>query len=83
VTGALAEAGLHEQAEAVARSITDPGAQALVQVAETLAEAAKTRTASRVAAAACATGQWTTAAPVVLLINPAAFTMLARMLGIT
>jgi hypothetical protein len=71
-------------AETVARSITDPGlqARALAQVAEALAKAAKTRAASRVAAAACATGQWTTAAPAVLLLNPAAFTLLARTLDI-
>jgi len=80
----LARAGMRQQA-AAARSITRPDAQAgaLAQVAEALAKAAKTKAASQVAAAACATGQWTTAAPAVLLLNPAAFTMLVRMLDIS
>jgi hypothetical protein len=84
VAAALAGAGQHQRAEAIARSITssDHQAQALAQVAAALAKAEETRAANRIAAAACATGHWTTAAPVVLLLNPAAVTMLARMLDI-
>jgi hypothetical protein len=89
--GALAAAGQHQQAavvagqaEALARSITDPDeqARALAQAAEALAKAGQTRTANQVAAAACATGGWTTAAPAVLSLNPAALTVLTRILDI-
>ena len=70
------------QAEAAARSVTDPGSQAraLVQVAGVLAEAGNIRTARQVAAAVCIAGEWITAARAVLPLNPAAFTMMARML---
>lgn len=84
VTGALASAGQRQQAEALARSITDPDRQAaaLARVAGTLAQAGRTRAAKQVAATACATGGWTTAAPAVLSLNPAAFTVLAHVLDI-
>ena len=51
VAGALAQAGHHEQAEAVARSITDPDqqAEALAAVAEALARAGRHRRAAAVA----------------------------------
>jgi tetratricopeptide (TPR) repeat protein len=82
VAGALAGAGRHQQAEALARSITNPGSQAhaLGLVAGALARAGEARSASRVAAATCAVGRWTTAVRPVLLLVPSAFTMLARTL---
>jgi hypothetical protein len=66
---ALAEAGHHEQAVTVARSITDPeqGASALAKVAVTLAKAGDNIAANRLAAAACTLGRWTAASPVLLL----------------
>jgi hypothetical protein len=78
--GALAETGQHYQAERVARSITDPvqQAEALTQVVEALVKAGDNRSASRLAAAICTVGRWTTAARSVLLLkNPSEFTMLA------
>jgi tetratricopeptide (TPR) repeat protein len=82
VAGALAQAGQHDQAEAIARSITDPDVQAhiLAEVAEVMAQAGDTHRASRVAAATCATGRWTTAAKPVLLLMPSAFAALASTL---
>ena len=89
VAQALAKAGQHEeavkvadQAEAVARSITDPGLQAspLVQTAEALAEAGNTHSARRLAAVICTVGEWTTCATPVLLLDPLAFAVLARVL---
>jgi hypothetical protein len=84
VAAALAGAGLYQQAEAVARSITSLYEQgwALAQVAAALAGAGQTRAANQVAAAACAIGEWTAAAPAVLLLNPAAFLVLARVLDL-
>jgi len=49
-------------------------------VAGVLAEAGNIRTARQVAAAVCIAGEWITAARAVLPLNPAAFTMMARML---
>jgi tetratricopeptide (TPR) repeat protein len=83
---AMTLTGQHEQAgtlalEAadVARSITEPHehGNAMARVAWALAKAGKTGPASRMAAAACATTDWTTAARPVLLISPAAFTTIA------
>jgi hypothetical protein len=66
---------LNRPAEAIARSITDLEAQAdaLARIAETLARAGETRFAYRMAAATCAIGRWTTAAPPVLLLAPSAY----------
>ena len=89
IAEALAEAGQREQATAVAaqaeeaaRSITDldQQAQALAKVAEMLAKEGLSRSARRVAAAACAVAPWSTAAKSVLLIDPTAYTMLARVM---
>jgi hypothetical protein len=70
------------QAESVARSISDPvwQAQALAQVAGALTRAGEARPASRIAAATCAVGQWTIAVGPVLLLEPSAYTALARTL---
>jgi len=82
VAGALARAGRHQQAEAVARTITDPDQQAsaLAEVAGALAQTGETRSAARVTAAVCAVGTWTTATTPVLLLEPSAFTALTRRL---
>ena len=89
VAGALAGAGQHQQAarvagqaEAIARSITDPGrrADALARVADALAGSGDTHSACRVAAATCAAGRWTASATPVLLLDPSAFAPLARAL---
>jgi hypothetical protein len=85
---ALARAGQHQQAamtgqaEAVARSIADLDRQAdaLTQVVEALSRAGDTHSACRVAAAICLAGRWTTAATSVLLLDPSAFAVLARLL---
>ncbi|MEP7024457.1 MAG: hypothetical protein ABJB47_11800, partial [Actinomycetota bacterium] len=71
VAGALAEAGQHQQAETLARSLTDPDwqPQALARVAEALAEAGDNRSACRLAAATCVAGHWTTAAIPVLILD--------------
>ena len=78
MAGALAGAGRHEQAETVARSITNPGrqAQALTAVAGALAARGDTRQAHRVASAACAVGQWTTVLELVLSLEPSALRVL-------
>jgi hypothetical protein len=57
---ALATAGQHEQAETVARSITDPGwqAAALAAVGRVLVARGDTRRAHHVASAACAVSRW-------------------------
>ncbi len=83
VAAALAQAGQHQQAEAAARSITDPDwqARALAEVARTLAQARNFQYACRVAAASCAVGRWTAAAGSVLLMDPSAFTTLQRVLA--
>jgi predicted metal-dependent hydrolase len=79
VAGALAGAGHHQHAEAVARTITDPNRQAdaLAQVANELARAGETRSAARLAAAICAVGHWTSAVGPVLQLAPSAYTQLA------
>jgi hypothetical protein len=78
MAGALAEAGLYQQAEAIAHTITIPDwrGTALVQVAEALTKAGDTGPAHRIAAATCAEGRWTTAAKPVLLLEPSASIML-------
>jgi hypothetical protein len=78
---ALVEAGQFQQAQETARYITDPGhqARALAAVAEALARAGDIR-ASRIVAAICRLGHWTTALPAALLLEPNAFTALAPML---
>ena len=89
VAEGFAEAGQAEraariagQAETVARSLPDPvrRAAALVQVAEALARTGDTRSASCMAAATCAAGRWTTVTPSILLLDPSAFSALARVL---
>jgi hypothetical protein len=90
VAGALAGAGQHQDAAAVAEqakatglSITDLDrqAEALAQVAGALAEGGNTHSACQVAAAICAVGRWTTCARPVLLLDPSAYTTLARVLN--
>ena len=78
MAGALAQAGQHEQAATVARSITDPDeqAQALAAVAKALAARRDTRQARHVAAAACAVGRWTTVLKLVLSLQPPALRVL-------
>jgi hypothetical protein len=85
VAGALAQAGLHEQAASVAsqaatvgRSITNPDRQerALVAVAKALVARGDTRQAHYVASAACAVGHWTTVLELVLSLEPSALRML-------
>ena len=78
VAGALAEAGQHEQAETVARSITDPDEQeqALMAVAKGLMAWGDTRQAHLVASAACAVGRWTTVLELVLSLEPSALRVL-------
>lgn len=78
MAGALAEAGQHEQAETVARSITDPDEQAQAPTAVAWALAAKgdTRQAHHVASVACAVGQWTTVLELVLSLEPLALSVL-------
>jgi hypothetical protein len=77
VAGALAQAGHHQQATAVAttaeqtaRSITDPGSQALAAVAGALAQPGDAQGACRVAAAVCLVGGWTAVVELVLLVQP-------------
>jgi hypothetical protein len=74
VANALALAGQYANAEELARSIAEPDLQAevLAELAETLAKAGDTRSACRVAVALCAVSPWTTAAPVVLQLDPTA-----------
>jgi tetratricopeptide (TPR) repeat protein len=78
----LAGDGAYQQAEMIFRSITDPDLQAetLARVAETLAGAGDPHYACRVAAAACAAGQWTISTKPVLLLDPSAFAAVARVL---
>ena len=78
MAGALAKAGQHEQAETLARSITDRDlqAQALAEVAKALVARGDTRQAHRVASAACAIGQWTTVLKLVLSLEPSALRVL-------
>jgi hypothetical protein len=76
-------AGLHQQAETLARAITDPDSQAraLITVAATLAQAGETRRASRVTAGACVAARWTSIVRLVFLLAPSAFTTLAPTLA--
>jgi predicted metal-dependent hydrolase len=78
VAGALAEAGQHEQAETIARSITAPGerAQALAEVAKALVARGDTRNARHVASVACAVERWTTVLGLVLSLEPSALRVL-------
>jgi hypothetical protein len=84
IAEAMARTGQHAQAEAIARSVTDPfhGGAALAKVAEALAEVGEVHSAARVAAALCAssTETWRTAVVPVLLLAPTAITTLARIL---
>jgi tetratricopeptide (TPR) repeat protein len=89
VAMALAEMGQHHhpsvaaaRAETAARSITDPywQARALSEIAEALAKAGEAGAASRVAAAACAVGPWTTAIRPGFLVAPSTYTTLVRAL---
>ena len=79
MAGALAKAGQHEQAETIARSITDPHrqAQALAAVAKALVAWGDRRQARLVASAACAIGYWTIVLEVVLSLEPSALRVLA------
>jgi hypothetical protein len=76
---ALAEAGQHEQATAVVRSITDPEGQAyaLAVVARALVARGDTRQARRAASTACAVGHWTTVLELGLSLEPLALRALA------
>lgn len=78
VAEALAKAGRHEQAIAVASSITDPNLQ-VSAVAEALAAGGDTRQARHVAAAACAVGRWATVLGLVLSLEPSTLRALAEM----
>lgn len=77
-----AQAGQFEQAEAIARSINDPygQAEALTQLAETLARAKAIPFACRISATACAVGHWTTAAKPLLILAPSAFATIEPLL---
>jgi hypothetical protein len=82
VAEAFARAGQYEQAESLVRSMTGPDeqAEAFAQVANALVTAGDTGLARRAAAAACATGRWTIAAAPVLLLEPSAVKLIARVL---
>jgi hypothetical protein len=58
----------------------DRQAEALARIAEALARTEDTYSARRMAAAACAAGRWTTSAVPVLVLDPTAFSDLARVL---
>lgn len=89
IAGALAWVGQAERAQATARSIAGlqstgttrspdsphPQAYALAQVAEALAISGDTRNGSQLAAAACITGDWTTALRPILLLAPSTVTL--------
>jgi hypothetical protein len=83
VAEALAGTGHHQLAKAIARSITgeDWEAPVLAQIALALAQAGEPRPASRLAATAVATGEWTSAVEPIALLAPSAFPTLSRMLG--
>jgi hypothetical protein len=83
VVRALAKAGQYQRAEATARAITNPNwqAHALAQVAEALARTEDTAFASRVTAAVCVVGRWTTAARPGLTLDPSAFATMERLLA--
>ena len=80
VAAALAQAGQHEQAETVARSITDPGWQvdALAEVGRVLVARGDTRRAHHVASAACAVGRWTKVLGLVLSLESSAARVLTE-----
>ena len=82
VVKTLTRAGQLQQAEATARCVPDSylQADALAQIATSLAQAGDAHSASRVAAATCAVGPWTTAVRPVLLLMPSAFIPLTRSL---
>lgn len=82
VVKTLTRAGQLQQAEATARCVPDSylQADALAQVATSLVQAGDAHSASRVAAATCAVGPWTTAVRPVLLLMPSAFISLTRSL---
>jgi hypothetical protein len=75
---ALAKAGDHEHAAAVARSIADPErrATALAEAAVALAKTGDSRYANQLASAACTFGHWTAASPLLLLDNSTRETMI-------
>lgn len=73
VADVLARTGQQSAAEIMARSITAP--DVLSSIARSLAEAGAVKAASRVAAAACAAGDWSFAARAVLLLTPTAWPM--------
>jgi tetratricopeptide (TPR) repeat protein len=77
-----AAAALAHSAETAARSMTDPYWQArtLVRVAEAMYKVGEIRSASRVAAATCAVGEWTIAVRPVLLLAPSGYAKLIRVL---
>jgi len=79
---ALAQAGKYEQAETLARSITDPDRQtdALAQVEEAAAEDREFVSANRATAAICAAGHWIIVMRPVLRQDSTAFTPLAHIL---
>ena len=74
MAGALAQAGQHEQAANLARSVTDANGQAraLIKVAEVLVAREAAGQARRVASAACAAGRWTAVLGLVLSLEPSA-----------
>jgi hypothetical protein len=76
----LVEAGQHEQAETMARSITDPGKQAdaLAEVGRALVARGDTRRAYHVASAACAVGRWTKVLGLVLSLESSAVRVLTE-----
>ena len=78
VAETLAQAGQHQQAEALARSITNPDrqTQALTAMAKALVARGETRQAHHVASAACAVGQWTKVLGLVLSLEPSAVRVL-------
>ena len=74
VAEVLAETVKGRQAEAVARSITDPDRQgnALTEVAVTLAQVGEEHSASRIVAELCVVRRWSTTARPVILLDPSA-----------
>jgi hypothetical protein len=74
----------YQQAEAVARTITNPDSQAmaLAQIARAMSRAGEDGLAARAAAAVCAIGKWTTALVPVLMVAPSAFEALEETLGV-
>lgn len=90
--GALSTAGRHEQAidlaehaEAIARSSAGMSgqAEAMAFAAEAMAKAGRVEAASRLAAAQCASGDWTVVVRLVLLLAPSTYSRLREMLVMT